>query len=1103
MHIQNKIFVAGHTGLVGSAIVRKLKKDGFENIITAPHNELDLTDQTATRKFFEDNKPDYVFLAAAKVGGIHANNTYPADFIYVNLQIQNNVIEASYQNKVKKLLLLGSSCFVPDSIIRTDVGFKFIQDIRIGDRVLTDKNRYMPILKTHKRDIDENILRINFWGWNKIECTSEHRIYTVDSGFKKAGELTSKDTLIIPIDIQRKYPTKVNIFTDKEFERKYDSFIEFKALEKGTNLSEFSRVHGLNRNILGRWGSGGIPYGFKIRGKEFDLGNGLGFLSGFFVADGHISGSKSGKRGSKHQVGFSKSIEKLKIIEKELVKITDDPLNMIEKKVCYTLTLSNEVLFDYFNQFYKGYEQGNTKGTFPKVIPNFIKYNVSDLVIKEFVRGYWFGDGHFAPRKDRRSQYIAATASTSKELIYDLQMLLARLGILSSVYIKKLPATKVLDGRIINQNTQYHLRITGKWAEIFGINVLCLKLQSMGKIKNTSVEFKDNCIYMGIKSISNVSYKGPVHDLSVDEDYTYTCNGFIVHNCIYPKFAPQPIREDSLMQGALEPTNAPYGLAKIAGIMMCESYNRQYGTNYISCMPTNLYGPCFDTNTEVLTCSGIKNIKEIKIGDKVYTLNPNTNKIEISEVEETQKYFSNEMVNFSGLSVDLSVTPDHTIWLKHRVLPKIIKKRADYFKDKAGRRYGQLTFPDSCSFNIVEDASKYETISLRSYCDENHLIEGSCVRDFQHSHSQGVPYEFKMSDFMEFLGWYISEGSVTFIQESKGGVQSIGGLPITQCRISQNISNGDNCEKISDMLNRMGLPNQRDKTNKGAFYFTSRMFYNYIKQEIGVGAYDVKIPAFVFNLDFPSKYREILFEFLMFGDGNKSGRRYNTASDKLKDNILLLSFLVGKKVGSVKKEISSIPNKYVWRISYRIVQPSCTVKYKDISVDTYQCAIPTYCITVKDNHIIYAGKNGKLNWVGQCDNYHPENSHVLPALLRRIHEAKEANSPEVVIWGTGNPLREFLYVDDLADACLFLMDNYNDNQTINVGSGTEIKIRDLVDVIKEVVGYQGKIVTDTSKPDGTPRKLIDSSKIYSMGWKSKMDLKEGIRLSYEDFLSRF
>jgi len=143
------------------------------------------------------------------------------------------------------------------------------------------------------------------------------------------------------------------------------------------------------------------------------------------------------------------------------------------------------------------------------------------------------------------------------------------------------------------------------------------------------------------------------------------------------------------------------------------------------------------------------------------------------------------------------------------------------------------------------------------------------------------------------------------------------------------------------------------------------------------------------------------------------------------------------------------------------------------------------------------------NLYGIGDNYHPENSHVLPALIRRIHEAKMKKASEIVIWGTGNPLREFLYADDLADACIFLMKNYNENKTINVGSGIEVKIRDLAEIIKEVVGFEGKIVTNPLQPDGTPRKLIDSSRIHSLGWKSSTDLKEGIRLTYNDFISRF
>lgn len=140
------------------------------------------------------------------------------------------------------------------------------------------------------------------------------------------------------------------------------------------------------------------------------------------------------------------------------------------------------------------------------------------------------------------------------------------------------------------------------------------------------------------------------------------------------------------------------------------------------------------------------------------------------------------------------------------------------------------------------------------------------------------------------------------------------------------------------------------------------------------------------------------------------------------------------------------------------------------------------------------------NLYGYGDNYHPENSHVLPGLMRRIHEAKIKNKESVTIWGTGNPKREFLFSEDLADACVFLMENYNGPETINVGSGHEISIRELAILIKKVIGYEGKIEFDTTKPDGTPRKLLDSSRLNSLGWSAKTDLESGIFKTYEDFL---
>jgi GDP-L-fucose synthase len=142
------------------------------------------------------------------------------------------------------------------------------------------------------------------------------------------------------------------------------------------------------------------------------------------------------------------------------------------------------------------------------------------------------------------------------------------------------------------------------------------------------------------------------------------------------------------------------------------------------------------------------------------------------------------------------------------------------------------------------------------------------------------------------------------------------------------------------------------------------------------------------------------------------------------------------------------------------------------------------------------------NMYGPNDNYDLQNSHVLPAMIRKFHEAKTGGKKEVVCWGTGAPMREFLYADDLARACVFLMQHYSGEQFINVGFGSDVTIKELAEVVKRVVGFSGQIVWDTSKPDGTPRKLMDSSRLFALGWKPQVQLEEGIKLAYADFLKR-
>jgi GDP-L-fucose synthase len=143
------------------------------------------------------------------------------------------------------------------------------------------------------------------------------------------------------------------------------------------------------------------------------------------------------------------------------------------------------------------------------------------------------------------------------------------------------------------------------------------------------------------------------------------------------------------------------------------------------------------------------------------------------------------------------------------------------------------------------------------------------------------------------------------------------------------------------------------------------------------------------------------------------------------------------------------------------------------------------------------------NLYGPGDNFDLNSSHVLPALLRKFHEAKVNNAKEVVMWGTGKPLREFLHVDDLADACLFLMDKYNDSGIVNIGTGKDLPISKLAELIRKTVGYTGKIVNDENKPDGTPKKQLDVFKLNSLGWQHKIELEEGIKLTYEWYLKHY
>jgi len=541
--------------------------------------------------------------------------------------------------------------------------------------------------------------------------------------------------------------------------------------------------------------------------------------------------------------------------------------------------------------------------------------------------------------------------------------------------------------------------------------------------------------------------------------------------CAYPKFTPVPFKEENLWNGYLEETNAPYGLAKKMLLVQSQAYRKQYGFNSIFLMPVNLYGSCFSQDTDVMTKDGIKNIKEINTEDIVYTLNPESFEIEESKVIATQQIPANGMFIFKNKSVDFRITPEHKVF--YRTSTGFVKRRADFFRSRAGKEYGQITF----AFHKPKKEGLYpEFIDLSKYIDEKHVkLEKEYVKDFGSSmgnNSRPFPLKYKSEGFARFLGWYISEGSIA--QTGNNSWQ----IRITQC------SNEDYRLQIEQLLKSMNIPFGKDNR---AFYFTSRIWKKFIEENILKGSDNKRIPKFVF--DWSPNLLRLLFETMMKGDGHENGRKYSTKSLQLMRDFLHLAFLCGINVGAVWEDDC-------WRISIRNYKKNITVKYKGISIE--QTNEMAYCITTDRNHIIYAGRNLKFNWIGQCDNFNPKSSHVIPAIIKKCFDAIENGDKQILLWGTGKPTREFLYVEDCAEAIILATEKYNKSDPVNIGASFEISIKELAELIAKLTGFKGKITWDTSKPDGQPRRCLDTTKAdKEFGFKAKTPFEEGLKKTIE------
>ena len=258
-----------------------------------------------------------------------------------------------------------------------------------------------------------------------------------------------------------------------------------------------------------------------------------------------------------------------------------------------------------------------------------------------------------------------------------------------------------------------------------------------------------------------------------------------------------------------------------------------------------------------------------------------------------------------------------------------------------------------------------------------------------------------------------------------------------------------------------------------------------------------------------SFYKETQPEYVFVASAKVGGIHANNVyrADFLYDNLMIQNNLIhGAYVNKVKKLMFLGSSCIYPKLAPQPLKEEYLLSgYLECTNEPYAIAKITgikMCEAYRDQYGCNFISAMPTNLYGLNDNYHPENSHVLPALIRKFHEAKEQNASEVTIWGDGSPMREFLFADDLANALVYLMLNYDEKQFVNVGFGNDITIKELAETIARVVGFEGNHVYDSSKPNGTPRKLMDSSRLFATGWKPSIDLEKGIGIAYQDFLSK-
>ncbi len=534
-----KILVTGGAGFLGHYVVEELKQRGAKNIHVPRSKELDLRVRDNCAKAVSG--VDVVFHLAASVGGIGANMENPGKFFYDNIIMGVQLMEEARLAGVKKFVTLGTVCFPIGTKIITNPSIESIENIAVGQRVLTDNGTYQKVTETFRRHYCGNLIMVWASGVPGFAVTPEHPFLIKKQGSDKisweaAANIQEGDFLVTP---------KLSL-KEKRDDKKLTS-----------DLCE---------------------------------------LIGIFVAEGSVYLKDTGKRGSRGNVYFSFGeepdyIERTRALMKKCFRL-EGTLRKIKGQKGYQLNYYGLSIARFFAQHcYKE----DPRLSFNKIFPE-KAILLPETKLIALLKGYFRGDGCFSAAADRKKINFT---TVSEHLVWQVRMILGELGIYSHIQHRKKPKYAYISGRKINQRDSWAVWITGNEQIDYFLGLM--KGITPNKLIGFRARFRrDKQGYLvPVFRIGKQKYEGDVFNFSVDNRQSYLANGIAAHNCAYPKFTPVPFREEDLWNGYPEETNAPYGIAKKALLVMSQSYRQQYGFNSIFLLPTNMYGPRdnFDENS--------------------------------------------------------------------------------------------------------------------------------------------------------------------------------------------------------------------------------------------------------------------------------------------------------------------------------------------------------------------------------------------------------------------------------------------------------------------------------------------------------------------------